>query len=704
MQGNYVRFSGISGSSFTASFVAQAMGDSTQRLKIAGFQIVSADPVAVPTHAPGAPTGLTAISSNRQVGLNWSASPTATAYKVYRGSSSGSYAPLAGGTVSAPLASYADTTVTNGVPYYYVLSAVNRLGEGGLSAEAAAIPSSPAFTEPTRSVYQWSLPMAPIYSGTAGTKWAYDSQRRAYLWIPPTCTKVQGVMVGLHNMLEKPMFDDPAIRQACADANIAILFVAPGDAKTWTPAGVGNYTSGPASTAIDLDPSEYYSQDVDTSGTAHYSTDINPATGTRFANQSEQAGAELVALLTLFAAESGYSELQYAPVLLTDHSAGSTFCWVRSVPSSSALSGRVFAIIPNKGTFPGNISNLTGVPIFHISSEYQEISTWGNTWETSDAKFARKLRGGGTNCLIGECVQPGTGHYEYAPEQAAPLAQFIRSIAAARIPANWSPASQPALNTLTPSNGTLIDVTALGTGTAQPVAYNTWVAAGKDPLRAYWYPDLATAQSVCDTANSNFNKEPQVINAFTNSTTIAPLATQSAGYATLTPTLQGDGVTFQVRAASMNQSRVPRLYNGSPVGIATGSILFRENGSGSLRQTGADTFRVWLERESVIKGGQPWEPFILAYQPGDNKYRPAYRPIQINTAVAVNLIGGSSQAITFPALPDVTGTNLQLPRKALFPVADYLLNRSHLRAYLTHGYPNTSNPAILELFSCALGS
>lgn len=34
---------------------------------------------------------------------------------------------------------------------------------------------------------------------------------------PRSCV-FQGVIVGLHNMLEKPMFEDPVIRQACADA------------------------------------------------------------------------------------------------------------------------------------------------------------------------------------------------------------------------------------------------------------------------------------------------------------------------------------------------------------------------------------------------------------------------------------------------------------------------------------------------------
>src|SRR5262249_18274630 len=118
---NYVRFKGLTGGTLNASCVAQNMGDSTQRLKIAAFQIVSNVAVPLPTQAPAAPTGLMAISSNRQVGLNWNPSPTATAYKIYRGTSSGNYTLLTGGTVSAPVTSYVDVSVTNSNAYFYAV-------------------------------------------------------------------------------------------------------------------------------------------------------------------------------------------------------------------------------------------------------------------------------------------------------------------------------------------------------------------------------------------------------------------------------------------------------------------------------------------------------------------------------------------------------------------------------------------------------
>jgi hypothetical protein len=637
---NFVRFSGVSGTSFTAVFVAQNLGDSTQRLKIAGIQIASRDAVSPPATAP-ATTTATASGGNQQVAINWAPSATATSYNVKRSTTTGgAYTTVA--TVNAPLTSCADNAVANGTNYYYVVSALNAAGESGNSAEVSATPATPEFSATGDSVYQFSVPVVPIFSNNAP-----DPNRRAYLWVPPGCTKLQGVIVGIHNMLEKPMFDDPVIRQACTDANLAIVFIAGGDAAyPLTPNGTGNYTVGTLNMALSLDPNSYATPDV------------NPATGVAFTSQAEQAGAELAVVLNNLATESGFTELQYAPILLTGHSAASPFVWIRGVATSAAMVNRVFAILPYKGFYPGSIpSNL---PVFHVSSEWQEISNWSNTWEVMDGPQARKLRGGGTDRLFGEFVQPGTGHYEYDASQSGPMATFIKNVAALRIPANWPAPGYPTLNPISATSGYVVDVTTMGSGNAQPVAYSTWVAAGNDPLRAYWYIDLATAQAVCDTMNAGFSKKSQIITGYQTPSTLAPLSTQSQGYVFYNQvSYLPDGVNFQMRAASLNQSATWRLFNSGSEGMATGSILFKANGSGAIRQTGADTFRVWLDRGgNPYRLGQPWEPFAIAYHPGDANYRRADRPFNITTAVPVFIINGTAQSITFPTVTNQVATNL----------------------------------------------
>src|SRR5467141_363543 len=98
-----------------------------------------------PPSPPSAPTNLVATAGNAQVGLTWQApasnggSPISN-YRIYRGTSSNGETLLA--TIGNVL-TYTDTTVTNGVTYYYQVSAVNAAGEGPRSNEASATPSPP---------------------------------------------------------------------------------------------------------------------------------------------------------------------------------------------------------------------------------------------------------------------------------------------------------------------------------------------------------------------------------------------------------------------------------------------------------------------------------------------------------------------------------------------------------------------------------
>ena len=68
--------------------------------------------------------------------------------------------------------------------------------------------------------------------------------------------------------------------------------------------------------------------------------DVDDATKTKAAKDAEAAN-ELVAIINQLGADSGHSELQYAPIAQVGHSAGSPFAWGRTVYSSGALAGRV---------------------------------------------------------------------------------------------------------------------------------------------------------------------------------------------------------------------------------------------------------------------------------------------------------------------------------------------------------------------------
>jgi fibronectin type 3 domain-containing protein len=93
---------------------------------------------------PGLPKGLVAASGNGYVLLDWArpdddGGAKITNCRVYRGPDPGSLTPL---MLIGNVTEYNDTTVTNGVKYYYAITAKNAVGEGPMSAIVSATPST----------------------------------------------------------------------------------------------------------------------------------------------------------------------------------------------------------------------------------------------------------------------------------------------------------------------------------------------------------------------------------------------------------------------------------------------------------------------------------------------------------------------------------------------------------------------------------
>jgi beta-lactamase superfamily II metal-dependent hydrolase/fibronectin type 3 domain-containing protein/DNA/RNA endonuclease YhcR with UshA esterase domain len=102
-------------------------------------------------NAPPVPTNLVATPGNAQVALSWNASLGSTGYNVKRSLvSGGPYSTIAPNI--APT-NYTDTSVTNGVHYYYVVSALSGAFESGDSSQADATPSAPPPSGPLGRIY-----------------------------------------------------------------------------------------------------------------------------------------------------------------------------------------------------------------------------------------------------------------------------------------------------------------------------------------------------------------------------------------------------------------------------------------------------------------------------------------------------------------------------------------------------------------------
>lgn len=102
---------------------------------------VSATPTSQP---PEAPTGLMAAAGYARVSLNWNDNGEIdlAGYNVYRSTTMGGPYTKLNGTLVA-ISSYMDVAVTNGITYYYVVTAEdNTANESGNSSEVSATPNT----------------------------------------------------------------------------------------------------------------------------------------------------------------------------------------------------------------------------------------------------------------------------------------------------------------------------------------------------------------------------------------------------------------------------------------------------------------------------------------------------------------------------------------------------------------------------------
>jgi surface protein len=105
--------------------------------------------------APTAPQNLVAIASDGQVDLSWNVPIenggfSITEYRIYRSTVSGSGYVLIS-TTDGDTTSYTDNSVVNGETYYYVVIAVNNVGESEYSNEVVANPEDTTSTSSTSS-------------------------------------------------------------------------------------------------------------------------------------------------------------------------------------------------------------------------------------------------------------------------------------------------------------------------------------------------------------------------------------------------------------------------------------------------------------------------------------------------------------------------------------------------------------------------
>ena len=453
-------------------------------------------------------------------------------------------------------------------------------------------------TRASSAEWQWSIEVKSVRPENV--------LARAFLWIPPDCKRVRAVMVAQYNLIEDGLLEDTAFRRTLAQVGIAEILIAP-TLDTW-----------------------------------------QNTTNNAVANEKFDA------LLKSLGEESGYTELQFAPVIPIGHSAMATFPW----NFASWNPRRTLAILSVHGDAPlthltGNghpnadwgDRNLDGIPGVMVMGEYE----WWEDRLTPAFAFQAKYP---ATPLASFC-DVGNGHFNYSNQLVDFLGIFIGKAVEWRLPAD-APLDQPVkLKQVDPRQGWLVDRWRHDQALTAPAA--PWGKYTGDRSEAFWCFDKEMARATEKYYDRERGKLPQLTGFMQDRKAIAvnPQAFELVQLkippmdATLTFHLQG---TFLDSVPAGNPQKWTGLTNGTPIGHASGGgpvVLSRI--TGPAEQLDADTFAIRFNRLSMTVDRRMGDIWLVASQIGDAKYKGAVQ--QALMKIPFRLTEGAEQKISFPEIP-----------------------------------------------------
>jgi hypothetical protein len=450
------------------------------------------------------------------------------------------------------------------------------------------------------AVWQWSA-VADSITLPAG------NHPQAFLWIPEGCPRVRAVVFAHNNMLEEVILEHPRFRQELARLGIAELLVTP---------------------LFDF---------------------------WQVTTNNEGVNAKFTALLKTFAVESGYRELEFAPVIPLGHSASATMPWNFAAWNPQ----RTVAVLSVHGDAPqtrltGNSRtnadwggrNIDGIPSLMVMGEFE----W---WEDRLAPmfpFKKKHQAAPVALLC----DAGNGHFNSSDELVDFLAMFVRKAAEWRLPEKSPLNEPPKLTPVDPCQGWLVDRWRPGQPPAAPAAPFEKYAGNRD--EAFWCFDREMARVTEKYYARQRGKLPQLVGFAQDGKNIS-VTPKSSDQVRLPVPPMDDRLTFHLQGTFLdavpagNPEKWTGLTHGTPIGHATGGgpvVLARI--TGPVEQLSADTFAIRFNRLSILSDPRMTGICLFAKHPGDARYKAAVEPALMR--IPARLTNGVEQKISFPKIPD----------------------------------------------------
>lgn len=445
--------------------------------------------------------------------------------------------------------------------------------------------------------WQWSVEIKELISEET------NAHPSAYLWIPENCKQVRAVIVGQHNMTEETIFEHPGFRKNMAQLGIAEIWITPGIDQRW---------------------------DV-TKGTQQIFE-------TMMKNLSEI---------------SGYTELEFAPVIPIGHSAMATYPWNFAAWNPE----RTLAVLSIHGDSPrthltgygsanldwGN-HTIEGIPSLMVMGEDE----WWEDRLITSFDYRREY----PNAPLSFLADAGHGHFDISDELIDYLSLFLKKAVQYRLP-NHSPSNTPVL--LIPveaKNGWLADRWRKNEKpTAEAASYDKYKG---DKTHAFWYFDKEMADATEKYYANERGKTEQYI-GFEQKGKLITFNPKS--HVRMSPSFQpeADGVTFHLKAVYTDTLRNEYSQKHSTRPIRMSRIC------GPVEVVNDTTFTVRFYRMGLDNPKRTGSICLMASVKQDHSYRSAVQQVEIR--IPYRNKEGILQRIIFPKLSDVKASVKEITLK-----------------------------------------
>ena len=435
--------------------------------------------------------------------------------------------------------------------------------------------------------WQWSVEIKELISEET------NAHPSAYLWIPENCKQVRAVIIGQHNMTEETIFEHPEFRKNMGKLGIAEIWITPGIDQRW---------------------------DV-TKGTQQIFE-------TMMKNLSEV---------------SGYTELEFAPVIPIGHSAMATYPWnfaawnperTLAVLSIHGDSPRTHLTGYGRANLDWGTRTIEGIPSLMVIGEDE----WWEDRLITSFDYRREYR----NAPLSFLADAGHGHFDISDELIDYLSLFLKKTVEYRLPEHSSLDAPIQLIPVEAKNGWLADRWRKNEKpTAEAASYDKYKG---DRNHAFWYFDKEMADATEKYYANERGKTEQYI-GFEQKGKLITFNPKS--HVRMFPSFQpeADGVTFHLKAVYTDTLRNEYSKEHSTHPIRMSRIC------GPVEVVNDTTFTVRFYRMGLDNPKRTGGICLMASVKQDHKYRSAVQQVEIR--IPYRNKEGIPQRIIFPKLSDV---------------------------------------------------